>query len=419
MSAPLALLFILADLGALGRLSLPALAVRLVWAGVLAGAALLLPKVSGLAEQALMTTVAVVSSLCFAALVVLTGGHSSPMFHWILASPLTIAVVVQDQPRATLAAGVTTVASGLAILANDGQPAAVMLPWGIQAAGMSAVAVYASSVYRRLRDRERTANLARIADLERQRALDAANAARDRAEAAVRARDAFLAVASHELRTPLTSLTLEVQGLLNRTSETSRDRERLQTVERQSERLNALVDRLMDVSRINTQKLALELERADLSATVAEHVERWRPVLTQAQTPLTTELTPGLSGIVDRLRLGQIVDNLLSNALKYGAGRPVRVELRGEGDWAVLSVKDRGIGVPALDQERIFERFERGLEAQKQSGLGLGLYITREIARALGGEIRLRSVEGEGTCFTLRLPLAGPRPLGQPSEAVQ
>jgi len=112
-----------------------------------------------------------------------------------------------------------------------------------------------------------------------------------------------------------------------------------------------------------------------------------------------------VTGLWDRGRLEQILLNLLSNALKYGAGRPVRIEVTADGKWAHLSVKDEGRGLREEDRSRVFERFERAISASEASGLGLGLYITREIVQAHGGVITVESRLGEGSTFTVTLPL--------------
>jgi signal transduction histidine kinase len=122
-----------------------------------------------------------------------------------------------------------------------------------------------------------------------------------------------------------------------------------------------------------------------------------RPIFVHAEAPVV--------GIWDRLRLIQIATNLVGNAVKYGRGRPIDVTVRAEGGVAMLEVIDRGIGISDEDRERIFDRFERAVSERHYGGLGLGLWITREIVKVLGGEITVESTLGEGSTFTVRLPV--------------
>ncbi len=223
---------------------------------------------------------------------------------------------------------------------------------------------------------------------------------------ALRARDEFVSIASHELKTPLSPLILQVQ-MLQRWADAQSDerarllRPRLALMERQVLRFSRLVNELLDVSRIEAGRLRLELETVDLSAVVREAAARL------ARPELAVEADGAVTGQWDQLRLEQVAINLLDNALKYGGGKPVTVRVTAEGDEAVLAVQDLGIGIAAADQPRLFGRFERGVGAQKIGGLGLGLYITRQIVTAHGGTIAFTSLPGEGTTFTVRLPTGG------------
>jgi len=113
-------------------------------------------------------------------------------------------------------------------------------------------------------------------------------------------------------------------------------------------------------------------------------------------------------GYWDRERVEQMIGNLLSNALKYGTGKPIDLELASDGVWAEVTVRDRGMGIAPADLERIFGRFERAVSVRNYGGLGLGLYMTREIAARHGGSVRATSVPGDGAAFTIRLPLKRP-----------
>jgi signal transduction histidine kinase len=242
------------------------------------------------------------------------------------------------------------------------------------------------------------------------------NLLRELAEA-VQARDALISIASHELRTPLSALQLQVD-LIARTVDrganagTAVERDpssttlasRLSTVDRQVTRLTRLIDNLLDVSRITAGRLQLEYEDFDLSSAVREVLSRFEDEAKRAGCPLSIRSDEPTEGRWDRMRIEQIVTNLISNAIKYAAGKPIEVTVEAKGDWARLTVKDHGIGIAESDQLRIFERFERVVSGRQAGGFGLGLWIVREIVQALGGTIRVESRLGEGTSFVVDLP---------------
>lgn len=228
---------------------------------------------------------------------------------------------------------------------------------------------------------------------------------------AVGVRDDFLSMAAHELKTPLTALKLQLH-LLGRALERW-DKEqrapleaRLEAAQRQISRLSALTDSLLDVSRIGSGRLTLERQAVDLSRLVRESVERLEPEFSRAGCALSCAIQPDVSGWWDPLRLDQVVVNLLSNAAKYGRGTPVEVLLEARSGHALLTVKDSGIGIPAESLGRIFDKFERAVAPGQFSGLGLGLYIARQIVDAMGGSIGVESRLGAGSTFTVRLPCA-------------
>ena len=236
--------------------------------------------------------------------------------------------------------------------------------------------------------------------------------AKDQAELAVRARDQFLSVASHELKTPLTSLKLQVQmrkrSLTRPTAAQSFSLEKipalLENDERQIDRLTRLVDDMLDISRIANGKLKLIKEEMDLGQLVHEVVQRHAHQFESIGSELTFESESGVSGRWDRDRLDQVLTNLLTNALKYGAGKPVHVSVRTAGDIALFSVRDRGIGMDPRDHSRIFEQYERAVAPGSIAGLGLGLHIVKQILLAHGGRISVASALGEGSTFTVELP---------------
>ncbi len=239
------------------------------------------------------------------------------------------------------------------------------------------------------------------------------------AQAAVVARDEFLSIASHELRTPLTALRLALENLRRVSAREapggapSPNVERvLAASERAGQRLEKLVEALLDVSRIHMGRLELDVEPLDLGAVVADAVSAVADELVQAGSTVSVA-GEQVSGNWDRLRLGQVLVNLLSNAVKYGAGKPIEVGYgMGEGRaWVV--VKDHGIGIDPGDQLHIFERFERAVSSQNYGGLGLGLYIVKRIVESHGGTVRVESAPGQGATFLVDLPIRPAVPVRQ------
>jgi PAS domain S-box-containing protein len=230
-----------------------------------------------------------------------------------------------------------------------------------------------------------------------------------RAEEAMKARDEFLAIASHELKTPITSLGLQTEMLL-KLGERSVDallsdaRPSLRTIHRQNVRLAHLVQALLDVTQITAGRLALRREPVDLAAVVRGAMERWRDALERAHCRLDLRVGGSIPGIWDRERLEQVIDNLLANAVKFGAGKPVEVSVEARGGSAHLAVEDHGIGIPPDQQRRIFERFERAVPTTHYGGFGLGLWVVRNIVQAHGGEISVSSEPGRGSRFEVTLP---------------
>lgn len=173
---------------------------------------------------------------------------------------------------------------------------------------------------------------------------------------------------------------------------------------RQSGRLTRLIDELLDVSRITSGRLTLELEDVNLSQLVPEVEERLRQMLERGGCSAELRIQPRVVGRWDRLRLEQVLVNLLTNAMKYGGHSPIEVSLHADERQATLAVRDRGPGIPEGEQQRIFERFARAAP-RGVGGLGLGLYITRQIVEAHGGRIRVESQPGKGAAFFVELPL--------------
>ncbi len=227
------------------------------------------------------------------------------------------------------------------------------------------------------------------------------------AHEAVRLRDEFLSIASHELKTPLTALQLQIQSLRERVGQLdARMATKVDRAARSSERLADLIEALLDVSRIATGKFELHPQRFDLVELVSDVIERLRDAATQAGCELTVKLVDSLPGTWDSLRIEQVLINLLSNAIKYAARKPIGVSLTQDGDTAVIEVIDRGPGIPEEALPRIFDRFERAAAMRHYGGLGLGLYVVREIVKAHDGMVTAHNRPEGGACFTVRLPLA-------------
>jgi signal transduction histidine kinase len=228
-------------------------------------------------------------------------------------------------------------------------------------------------------------------------------------EAAVAARDQFLSIASHELKTPLTALQLQLQSLERALdlgdAADGRMAQKLRTLTRSSERLGELVNRLLDVSRIGGGPMALVREEVDLVALCEEVVGRFAEALRQAGSPLRLSASGPVRGRWDRARLDGLLANLVSNAVKFGEGRPIELRLAAEGGRAWVAVQDRGIGIAPDDQARVFERFGRAVPERHYGGFGVGLWVARLVAEAHGGRIEVQSSPGEGATFTLELPL--------------
>ena len=233
------------------------------------------------------------------------------------------------------------------------------------------------------------------------------------AQDALRKRDEFLVVASHELRTPFTPMRLYMQGLLGALRNPARAAgleswvTKLEAANGRLQRLAKLVEDLFDVSRISEGRMPVRRAPVDLAALTVEAVDRWKEELARVKCDYTLEAPEPVVGTWDGVRLEQVLDNLLGNAMKYGPGRPIHVSLRKHGEHARLVVRDEGMGIALEDQARIFEKFERAV-SENYGGFGLGLWISREVVRALGGRILVDSTPGQGAKFTVELPLAPP-----------
>lgn len=217
------------------------------------------------------------------------------------------------------------------------------------------------------------------------------------AQEAVLIRDEFLSIASHELRTPLTTMQLLVSG-----PELKDDK--LRKLRRQLDKVNVLIGTLMDVSRLAAGKLQLERSSVDLSALVSDVISRFDDAAQRAQCTLDVQVQGATVGHWDPERIDQVVTNLVANGLKYGAGKPLRIDVSTTPEAVHLAVTDTGIGIAEADQERIFRKFERASSARSFAGLGLGLWISAQIVEAHGGRISVASTLGHGSRFLVELP---------------
>lgn len=233
----------------------------------------------------------------------------------------------------------------------------------------------------------------------------------DRLQTSVQARDAFIALVAHELRNPMTPIRGQV--------------ELLQTLARNEGASHRLVDRLarlqiavegyirrattlLETTRLAAGHLRLSPAQLDLSALVHELVETYRPAATRAGCVLQAAVEEGITGSWDRVALEQVTENLLSNALKYGAGSPVGVSLATHDTKVRLVVRDQGPGIKDEHQQRIFAPFEQvALGSERRAGFGIGLWVVRQLVEAMNGSIEVVSVAGEGSAFTVHLPCSG------------
>lgn len=227
----------------------------------------------------------------------------------------------------------------------------------------------------------------------------------------VQMRDVFMSIVSHELRTPLNGLILDVQLRKLRLQQGRSDaftldklRDMTSRDERQIRSLTRLIDDMLDVSRIRTGKLSIRPQPADLGILAGSVVENLAPQFTSAGSRVELTVDGPAPVLMDEFRIEQVLANLLTNALRYGGGKPVEVSVRCEADMVRAEVRDHGLGISEADQRRVFEQFERVCNTSVAQGLGLGLFISEQIVQAHGGRIELSSRLGEGSCFSVVLP---------------
>ncbi len=252
------------------------------------------------------------------------------------------------------------------------------------------------------------------AERERDALLEREHEGRLDAERTTRMRDDFLSIASHELRTPITPIKLHMQMMKRQierlpVNSIPGQQALLKSVslsERENDHLSHLIDDLLDVTRISAGRLMINRSKVDLVDLIHEALELLRPEFTKARAPVSLHVrSPKIIGHWDPDRIRQIVFNLLTNAIKYGSQKPIEVEVSEVDRKALLSVRDYGIGIAKENQEKIFDRFERVAPITSYGGLGLGLFISKEIAISHAGMIHVKSELQQGSTFTLELPL--------------
>ncbi len=234
---------------------------------------------------------------------------------------------------------------------------------------------------------------------------------------ALAARDEFLLMASHELMTPITPLSLQMETFIQLFSASQVDRldaekvlRMLYTSQGQVERLSRLIRELVDVSRLSAKKLELQLAPVNLTELLRKVLTDFKENIEKSGSSIVFHPGKAVVGTWDAFRIEQVIVNLLTNALKYGAGQPIQLKVEEVGETARLVVCDRGIGISPVDHERIFKRYERAVSPKSYSGLGLGLYISQQIAELHHGRISVESEHGAGAKFVLELPVRTPAP---------
>ena len=228
-------------------------------------------------------------------------------------------------------------------------------------------------------------------------------------------RDDFMSMVAHELRTPLNTLFLEAQLRklqLDRGNAAIFDAAYLQKMvardQRQIQSMVRLIDDMLDISRIRSNRLSIRPSQVDLHTLLQRVVGNLANQAASAGTTITLENGHAITGTWDEFRIEQVVINLLTNALRYGGGKPVKVGAVPTEEGVRIEVTDQGMGISEEDRQRIFEQFERAAGNDGTGGLGLGLFITQQLVEAHGGRICVQSVRGEGSTFSVTLPMSPP-----------
>jgi signal transduction histidine kinase len=232
------------------------------------------------------------------------------------------------------------------------------------------------------------------------------------AQEAIALRDEFFSIASHELKTPISSLSLHLQLMrrMIRRSESVEDLQhvlgnKMKDLESQLKRITGLIENLLDVSRLRSGKISLEPEKFNFADLVRDLVDRLQPMARHRGIRIDCADLCAATGFWDRFRMEQVMNNLITNAIKYGDSKPVRITSKIANDLLEIHVIDQGKGVPEADREKIFDRFERSAHTSQVSGLGLGLYIVHQFVKSHGGSVKVVSEVNEGSVFVVLLPI--------------
>jgi PAS domain S-box-containing protein len=248
--------------------------------------------------------------------------------------------------------------------------------------------------------------VASIRDATERRKMEQTRLVLARAEEALRLRDEFVNLAAHELRTPLQPLRLAVDRIVRETGREQAvvDPRAARQLEDALQRMEATVAELTEAARMVAGELTLKREEMELGEVVGQEVERARKQAARAGSEINLSAGPSLVGTWDREGIRQVVAELLTNAIKFGRGAPIDVSLERDGEMAVLTVRDRGIGVAPENRAKLFERFARFESSRQYAGLGIGLWLAKQVVWGHGGQIDVRS-EGEGAILRVALPL--------------
>lgn len=228
----------------------------------------------------------------------------------------------------------------------------------------------------------------------------------------IRARDEFLSIASHELKTPLTATLLKLQIALHNIRNTSLANFSVQNLmdmllssEQQTQRLAKMIGDLLNVSLMQTGRLELDRETADLSLITKDVIQGLIEKAKKENIDIRLTTNGAVNGKFDKMRIEQVLINLITNAMKYGKQKPIDVKVEKTNSIGKVTITDYGIGIPTKQREKIFKLFERGVRDGQKNGLGVGLYITNQIVTAHKGKLNMETQEGKGTTFCLELPL--------------
>ena len=228
-------------------------------------------------------------------------------------------------------------------------------------------------------------------------------------EKAIQSREEFISIVSHELRTPVTALKLQTQTALRQLAKDSpevfykKTETFFKRTDQQLERISVLLNDILDVSQISMERLTILKERLDINDTLQDVIDRFEEVAKNTGVTIEFSKSSPLYVQGDKIRLEQVFSNLISNALKYGDMKPIKISTESSDNKAIISISDQGIGIAKEDQARIFERFERATSRNLISGIGVGLFISKKIIEAHNGEVLVKSEPGKGSTFTVVL----------------